>query len=82
MSNPYRAFRQLERRIFRGVPEQPESVWQREPNAYVPERLTGMSQLGRPLPLDPLAGATVAGTLVYSFEKKSVRFVADRKTVE
>jgi hypothetical protein len=66
MANPYRAFRQLERQIFRGVPEQPEPIWQRDLNAHVPERLTGRSQL-----VDGLRGsaatdgATLIGTIVY-----------------
>jgi hypothetical protein len=44
MFNPYRAFRQFERKLFQGVPERPETSWGRDSNALVPERLTGRSQ--------------------------------------
>lgn len=65
MANPYRAFRQLERKIFRGVPEQPEPVWQRDLNAHVAERLTGKSQLTSSLPSAATEGATLISTVVY-----------------
>jgi hypothetical protein len=65
MSDPYRAFRQLERQIFRGVPEQPEPLWQRDLNAHVPERLTGRSQLPDGLPSAAIAGAMLIATVVY-----------------
>ena len=78
MANPYRAFRQLERKIFRGVPEHPESVWQREHNAHVPERLTGKSQLDVGLPSAVTEGATLIATIVYQadFSEQIVYHVA------
>lgn len=46
MFNQFRAIRQFERFLFRGVPEQPESAWQRDDvNAHVVKRLSGRSQL-------------------------------------
>ena len=65
MINPYRAFRQLERLVFRGVPEQPEPIWLRDRNAHVPERLTGRSQLAGGLPADWREGAQLLVTVVY-----------------
>jgi hypothetical protein len=65
MINPYRAFRQLERMVFRGVPEQPEPIWLHDRNAHVPERLTGRSQLASGLPLRWRDGAILVSTLVY-----------------
>lgn len=65
MFDPFRAFRQLERQIFRGVPEQPEPLWQRDLNAHVPERLTGRSQLPDFLPAAIIAEATLIATVVY-----------------
>lgn len=64
MTNPYRAFRQLERKIFRGVPEQPEPILERD-NAHVPERLTGRSQLSFGLPVDATDGAEVIAVVTY-----------------
>jgi hypothetical protein len=67
MTNPYRAFRQLERQIFRGVPEQPEPILQRDLNAHVPERLTGRSQLAGGLRgAVATDGATLIATIVYT----------------
>ena len=65
MINPYRAFRQLERMVFRGVPEQPEPIWLRDRNAHVRERLTGRSQLAGGLPANWREGAQLLLTVVY-----------------
>lgn len=45
MLNYFRAFRQFERFLFRGVPEHPEQIWERETNASATDRYTGRSQL-------------------------------------
>jgi len=45
MLNYFRAFRQFERFLFRGVPEHPEQIWERETNASAADRSTGRSQL-------------------------------------
>ncbi len=45
MYDAYAAFRELERLFFRGVPERPEPVWERELNAIAPDRQSGRSQL-------------------------------------
>ena len=36
--------RKFERLVFDGVPEQPESTWERDGNSYVSMRQTGRSQ--------------------------------------
>jgi hypothetical protein len=45
MSKRFRAFRQFERFIFRGVPEIPEPIYEREVNGNTEERYTGKSGL-------------------------------------
>ncbi len=74
MANPYRAFRQLERKIFRGVPEQPEPVWQRDLNAHVPERLTGRSQLGNGLPTAATDSGRLISTIVYRPDSEEISY--------
>jgi len=63
--NTYRAFRQLERKIFRGVPETPESVYERDFSSHVPERLTGRSQLAGGLPLALIERFPVVAIVTY-----------------
>ncbi len=75
MRNPYRAFRRLERLIFRGVPEHPEPLWFRNDNAHVPERLTGRSQLSAGLPDDALNRATLIATIVYCPATEEVEYI-------
>ncbi len=43
MNNLFYAIRQYERLIYKGVPEQWESVWEREGNGSYARRLTGKS---------------------------------------
>src|SRR5437867_1307687 len=75
MTDPYRAARQLERKIFRGVPEQPEPNAERDRNAHVPERLTGSSQLSdRRLPAAG-EGWTLVATVIYNRDAGEVRYV-------
>lgn len=45
MLDYFRAFRQFERFLFRGVPEHPEQIWERETYGNATERYTGRSQL-------------------------------------
>jgi len=44
MHNTYRSIRQLERFLFRGVPEHPEPAYPGDSNASVEVRLTGKTQ--------------------------------------
>lgn len=66
MINPYRAFRQLERKIFRGVPETPESMYERNFSSHVPERLTGRSQFAGGLPIASIERFPVIAIVTYS----------------
>ena len=73
MANPYRAFRQFERMLFRGVPEQPEPSWQRDSHALVPDRHTGKSQLP-----DGSSGGTkgkLIATIKYRPKSKKILYV-------
>lgn len=63
MPNPYRAFRRLERKLFRGVPEEPESIWGRHPNQDAGERLSLRSQLLGPA--ERQAGALLIASIFY-----------------
>jgi hypothetical protein len=66
MVNPYRAFRQLERKIFRGVPETPESIYERDFSSHAPERLTGRSQFAGGLPTASVEHFPVVAVVTYS----------------
>jgi hypothetical protein len=72
MANPYRAFRQLERKIFRGVPEQPEPISQRDINAHVAERITGRSQRGGGVPNSAIENAKLIATVIFNFDSQEV----------
>jgi hypothetical protein len=64
-TNSYRAFRQLERKLFLAVPEHPESFWERDGNDERQSRLTGRSVKAapdRPVSLQP---AQTIATIIY-----------------
>ncbi len=63
MSNPYRAVRQFERLLFRGVPEQPEALW--TGHGHVNERETGRSLSGDEVPAEVTEEAVHWATVVY-----------------
>jgi hypothetical protein len=71
-TNPYRAVRQLERQLFRSVPERPEPLWQRDGNNAVADRLTGRSIVADRLRSVSLEGAQVIATTVYRPGSKKV----------
>lgn len=65
VTNSYRAFRQLERKLFLAVPEHPESFWERDGNDESQSRLTGRPlQAGQAQPASLRAVQTIA-TVVY-----------------
>lgn len=64
-ANPYRAFRQLERQLFLGVPERPELFWQRDGNNAVTDRLTGRSIVSDHNGSISLDGARVIAKTIY-----------------
>lgn len=70
--NPYRAVRQLERQLFRSVPERPEPLWQRDGNNAVPDRLTGRSIVADRLASVSMEGAQLIATIVYRPGSKKV----------
>lgn len=72
------AFRRMERKVFDGVPEQPEPVWERDTNANVAERATGRSQFSNAVQAAALASAPVVAILRYSADwEETVEFVMD-----
>lgn len=73
MADPYRAFRQLERRIFRGVPELPEPLPPRD-NTHVVERFTSRSQFGGNVSADLVSGARLIAVVTYDDEKGTVSY--------
>jgi hypothetical protein len=74
VTNPYRAFRQLERMLFLGVPERPEPFWEREGNSEMQGRFTGRSQLADQVLSLPLQGGQMIGTIVYRPQMGEVLF--------
>ena len=80
MTNPYRAVRQFERMLFRGVPEQPESMWQG--HGQVNDRPTGRSLSADGLPAGIDDGATYWATLVYEVENEGTAAQGDRARLE
>ncbi len=73
-ANLYRAYRQLERMLFRGVPERPESMWEREGSNESTGRVTGkplVSSNGRSVSLE---GAQTLATITYDLESDEVVF--------
>jgi hypothetical protein len=74
MYNPYRAFRQLERKLFHGVPERPETSWGRDSNTLVPDRLTGRSQFGSEVSNRSLRNAKIIATIKYGDESDEVTY--------
>ncbi len=71
-TNPYRAVRQLERQLFRSVPERPEPLWQRDGNNAVPDRLTGRSIVADRLSLVSMQGAQLIATTIYRPGSKKI----------
>lgn len=75
MADPYRAIRQLERFLFRGVPEKPQPMWPGDQNTYAPGRFTGRPQT----PEEPIDRETFDGllitTIIYRPDAKEVEVV-------
>ena len=74
MFNPYRAFRQFERKLFHGVPERPETSWGRDSNTLVPERVTGKSQFASDADEASLAKAKIIATIKYRHDSDEATF--------
>jgi hypothetical protein len=73
VTNSYRAFRQLERKLFLAVPEHPESFWEREGNDETQSRLTGRPlQAGQAQPASLQAAQPIA-TIIYRPKSGEIR---------
>lgn len=70
-TNLYRAYRQLERLLFSGVPERPESMWEREGSHESWDRVTGRPPTSNPGAVS-LEGAETLATITYSPESDEV----------
>lgn len=82
MANPFRATRQFERFLFRGVPEQPEAIWQRKPMAYVNDRTTGRSQFAEQHSYYESIEAEVIATIIYQPNLQKIKIVRETKHPE
>jgi hypothetical protein len=78
-ANPYQAFRQLERQLFLGVPEKPESFWQRDGNNAVTDRLTGRSVVADHNGSISLDGARIIAKTIY--RPKSMQVTVEHAAV-
>lgn len=65
VTNSYRAFRQLERKLFLGVPEHPESFWEREGNDETQRRFSGRSLQAAQVHPESLQVAQTIATIIY-----------------
>jgi hypothetical protein len=70
--NLYRAYRQLERLLFSGVPERPESMWEREGSHESWDRVTGRPPVSNNGGVVSLEGAETIATITYSPESDEV----------
>ena len=75
VANPYRAVRQLERKLFLGVPERPESTLERDGNNSVLDRLTGRSLQSGRLSTISLSGGQKIATTIYRPKSEEVVYV-------
>jgi len=78
MVNPFRAIRQFERFLFRGVPERPESTWQRDINANVVDRHTGRSQLFEQQNKYDPAEWQLISTIIYRPDQEQIEIVREQ----
>lgn len=79
MANPYEAFREFERMLFAGVPERPESMFQRNDHDSVSGRETLRSLVANRPNSVSLEGARLIGTVTYDSVAGTARFRRTRK---
>ena len=77
MTNRFRAFRQFERFIFRGVPEHPESIYERETNGNVGDRKTGKDQLSNTSDVEQNGGNKLIAKIYYHFDRSEIEIVRE-----
>lgn len=80
MVNSFRAIRQFERFLFRGVPERPESIWQRNLNANVIDRYTGRSQLSQKQFEYDTTKWRLISTVIYRPDQEQIEIVREQDT--
>lgn len=80
MVNSFRAIRQFERFLFRGVPERPESTWQREINANVVDRCTGRSQISEQQYEYDTSKWQLISTIIYRPDQEQIEIVREQDT--
>ena len=71
-TNLYRAYRQLERLLFFGVPERPEPMWEREGSHESSDRVTGRALVSSVRGSVSLDGAETLATITYDPESGQV----------
>lgn len=67
--------RKFERFLFKGVPEQPETVWERNDNTNVFMRQTGKSQCSPAVTVNPSSEGKVLGYYSFNLEDQTESFV-------
>ncbi len=70
--NSYRAYRELERWLYRGAPEEPISAVGGETHNHVSDRRNGFGHPGGGLPPDWRARATKVATITYHHDTGEV----------
>lgn len=66
--------RKFERLLFKGVPEQPEPIWERDDNMYVSMRKSGKSQCAS---IDTISKGEAIGKFKFDFETGAVNYERD-----
>ena len=76
-----KVIRKFERLLFDGVPEQPESAFERDDYSHVSMRKTGKSSLGSTNDSNSFSSESeIIGYFTYDFEKGSEKYTKkDRK---
>lgn len=77
MTNSFRAIRQFERFLFRGVLEQPEPTWERNTYAHVGDRHTGKSQLLERRDYYETGEEELIATIIYRPDQKEIKIVRE-----
>ncbi len=63
----------FERFLFKGIPEQPEPIWERNANTNIRERQTGKSQ-NKSSVNNIKDKSKIIGFITYDFDKKTEEF--------
>jgi len=77
----YRANRQYERLVFEGIPEHPETIYQRSSYSNVEERITGRPLLLDDSDLQENLDEEVIATVIYQPELGIVKIIRDGKEI-